>query len=147
MTYPLHRSLLFWSGLFCVAFLLWAWTDSGTHRSGASLRRVAIISSAGRVTFAVNLGFPWPETAQRNLQSPSSDSGILAQHGYHEIREDAVKINLFTVNYLMLIAFFTAAWLALLLWRIRRHRRLATPPENPGEEVTPPAVSSSHPLP
>lgn len=131
MTYPLRRSLLFWFGLFCTAFLLWAWTDSRTHRSVASYRRVAIFSSAGRVTFAVNLGMSWPEIAQRNLQPAESSSSIFEQHGYHEVREPGVKINLFTVNYLMLIAFFTALWLALLLWRIRRHRRLAAPREMP----------------
>jgi hypothetical protein len=34
---PFYRSILFWSGLFILAFLLWAWLES--HRSASSYTR------------------------------------------------------------------------------------------------------------
>lgn len=46
---PLHRSISFWSGLFVMLFVLWAWWDSARFSTGAVAAFIRVYSGPGLV--------------------------------------------------------------------------------------------------
>lgn len=148
MTFRLHRSILFWTGLLGLACLLTCWF--GTRTSGRSIRAgnyVAFIG--GNQVLMIDTGALW--SWKFDLQ-PYKPGGVLPIEEFHYRQEQfemaggrTATRRLYLLPIWFITALYTFAWLALLLWLWRRFVRfrrqmLATLAEIPDHESTPPTV-------
>lgn len=155
-----HRSLSFWGGLFGLAFLTWAALDSGRSMSSWSHHRPGVhwelVHSSttlyiGRSLFEEKTPSAWgvtmpptdfPPGFARSTPPVFLGDRLTWGHDLAEIRH-TFGGNLFTreTRHLTLpdrdlILLYCAAWLLLILWRLRRIDRLSRlpiPPEPIGQ--------------
>ncbi|QJE99112.1 hypothetical protein [Luteolibacter luteus] len=51
---PLHRSITFWSGIFVMGFITWAWWDSGKFQSTLTWQRFKVLHLEGYLGITIS---------------------------------------------------------------------------------------------
>ena len=152
---PLHRSVIFWSGIFVMLSIVWLWWDSERHvtrlDSGIWMldqnQSAVMLLCTGKVRtrtpgihrdpiarhFAPKL-FPAP-LIMRSRGVPVSYRDIRAQeHKYYTMREDLIwdwthlaagSLIIYLPHWLILTT-FALPWAGLLIWRSRRARTVGS---------------------
>jgi len=152
---PLHRSVIFWSGIFVMLSITWLWRDSERHftrldsglwlldqnQSAVMLLRTGTVRTRspgihrnpGSRHFATEL-FPAP-LAMRSRGVPVSYTDMRAQEQRHcTMREDLVWVwthegagsVIFFIPHWLILTAFALPWAGLLIWRSRRARRVGS---------------------
>ena len=149
MPFRPFRSLAFWLGLPGLLFLLWAWADSMSHRSGLHVDKVlpgprfVIVNFIGYE--AAGFGVQWgdapepqglgsrlggttltrtPITGPAESFFPPAGYTRLPAHGSGSTSVVPVEWRFLFVPFWQLVALYLAVWWGLLAWR-RRVRRAA----------------------
>jgi hypothetical protein len=137
MRFPLHRSLVFWTGLLAIAFLGWAWREARTgpmhtlYYGGNPTWGLLVHSSF----FALNLEknstlpeSPAPKGIEYGTARAFPEQELLfppfGRMSYTDRDKPGVKTTIWQVPYWAFIAGVSLLWLALLVWRWRRWRLL-----------------------
>ncbi len=142
----LHRSLLFWAGIFMMVCISWAWRDSCSYRSGLSWKRYGIESSRSGVAFEHEhdgydewtptrlywpdaLGptnyFPRPQWVTVKTLSSEDPKDPLRERMQVMVNYSGPGSWLILLPYWLILAGAALSWFALLLWRARRGRQAA----------------------
>jgi len=155
MKLALHRSIIFWSGLFVMGFVCWAWWDSTRMRSGLGMGHYGASHALGgivffndpstyktwfdrgklRKTFALET-LPAPHVLKFDPDRERNDDWDMdgpenARVRYwNEYRIQCFMIKgawfLFIPHWLILLA-VALPWSAMIFWRSRRRKRTITP--------------------
>lgn len=155
MTLALHRSLIFWSGLMVIGFIVWAWRDSRLHSSSIENAKTEVhhvysgilVKTCPRCTPQKWGGLRLPTGGDhrskvifpralwlkgggpRRRASPDELARIKTyeQHIFHNNSfAPPDHYTVFLPHWLLLLA-VSIPWSALLLWRARRRKRISMP--------------------
>jgi hypothetical protein len=160
MNLSLHRSITFWSGLFVMLSLCWAWRDSTSHFSYLVWKRVSARSYAHGIVITTTiqsrssrgwlsgrrdldsrgpLPDPYPMLVRGTTTKLSPMEHYLASERASTFREQ-VQANMnasgpgnsfLYIPYWLILLLFALLWSTLLLARARRRNRIPSAP-NPG---------------
>ena len=162
MRLALHRSILFWSGLFIMASITWAWWDSYRNLTALQGGELWTASHWGGWDFykSPSRGSAFEFTRERLGRTAVEEvtfppPGFLRSSDFSEAEKAAIKDSgdftlpefldfrmsldprgawtLFLPYWLLLLA-FALLWLGLLVWRARRRKRRMTNAELPNDE-------------
>jgi hypothetical protein len=145
----LHRSAVFWLGVFVLGFLMWAWVSS--YRTGTSLYRIVIIEEtgvkpravydegmnvdSGKILFSgVSVAKPRahvtvvhePLSLVRHPPEAGDSAPVFKVRSYHdaEVTMATVQRSHAEVPVWAIVAGYLFPWGAVLVWRTRRWRRV-----------------------
>lgn len=151
---PLHRSVIFWLGLFILSFLLWLWRDSTSHQTSYrgyppgneslyefhSRDAMLVLSRKGhhfagnRVdfrTYRLDLppGFKRSQTDSWKVRKWFSSKAFAFYQGDTEISgmlipTELVEHRQWSISYGCLVLLYATIWLGLSCWRSRRWVKL-----------------------
>ncbi|WP_265594271.1 hypothetical protein [Haloferula sp. BvORR071] len=151
MKLALHRSIIFWSGLLVMGFIVWAWAISYDHRSWVNFESYALANTEGYAS----VGHTWiptqndaghsktrrgqyryervaPPFIARGKEAAISSWPEWGQATYKEVLTlaysagPAAAWGVFVPHWLLLLGSLLF-WMALLCGRARRRKRMGTP--------------------
>jgi hypothetical protein len=153
----LHRSIVFWSGLLVMGFILWAWRDSYRYNSSYILFRLSYSNAAGGVWLerdgissagwigSRHVGPRVGLHAEPNLfqrpfflrgqdqPRPLGEDGTIFSPSNHETKTSALcyypsDLWVLSIPHWLILLTVAALWLGLLFWRARRRNKSVITP-------------------
>jgi hypothetical protein len=145
---PLHRSITFWSGIFVMLFIVWAWWNSMKVVSRGNIARLSVSSYCGGMELAdtgirrgyyiqrYGLALPEPPAAFPAPFFVRGQGPAFAPWAWNALAKDASYVDQASwrarilplgsvtifIPYWLLLLVAAAAWIGLLFWRARRIR-------------------------
>jgi hypothetical protein len=157
MKLALHRSVIFWSGLLVIAFIVWAWRDSVDRAPAAAFHDTILVTvpdgigichmhdrnapfeatyrghsyshpewAACQPAFFIRGGGQQLNTREeweshvKQLQAATNAREFFRP----PMRVESSRSWLLFIPHWMILLVFVLAWAALLLWRVRRWKRM-----------------------
>ena len=117
---PIHRSLTFWSGIFVIAFLCWAWWRSIGHSDSIGVNRYAISSSQSQLHIEVNripIWENWPWEFQHGRTRPELRKTAFPMPSRQVIVGAPVTQMYLIIPHWLILLCVATPWCGLLLWQ------------------------------
>jgi len=144
MKQRIHRSVTFWSGLFVMGFVCWAWRDSTKHytdwfhRSPRGRQGWTVEVFNGAITVnhryfhdisgALTSGTPrFTGSTGKFEREAARATEWLPRPEWTRRDYPTVEFRSAKIPYWLVLLAVALSWMGLLVWRARRRRRMVTP--------------------